>query len=67
MALIHTLKLTEARRQAALKFLSRAELKAREIPEFTDLFKLIESSKPDPDPGPPSPSSIENQKSKTEN
>ena len=53
MPKIHTLKLTEARRQAALKFLSRAELKAREIPEFTDLFRLIESSLPDPEPQPP--------------
>jgi len=55
MPAIHTLALTEARRQALLKYLSRSELKAREIPEFTDLYKMIQSSKPNSES--PSPAS----------
>jgi uncharacterized protein VirK/YbjX len=42
----YTVTLTEARRKAALKFLSRATLSPREIAEFTDLFKLFETAKP---------------------
>ena len=47
MSKIHTIKLTEARRQSALKFLSRTQLSPKEIAEFTDLYNLIQSSKSD--------------------
>jgi hypothetical protein len=50
-----TIILTEAQRRALLKYLATAELKAREIPEFTAIYNLVKTARPETAPRQPEP------------